>query len=226
MHSLDRDSIDNSIRGPLAFGVTFPSSLRNTDFDNNGSRGFRYNNFIFGTIGALVQHGRFGIGAMVNLYQYDIGAPAGTDGVGNVTLRLAEARLLPSYSFLDDQLYVGGGLRGVSLALQGGGGQTTPSIGTTTGEVTAAASLATGSGLFSMLGVGGEVGALYAPTALPFRAGLTLRSAVTGKANPGGTINADANGNHLLGTTVYSPIGSCSPGRSTPASPFSSDRAR
>ena len=42
-------------------GVTFPSSVSGTDFDNNGRTGFTYGNFVFLTAGGQIQDRRAGV---------------------------------------------------------------------------------------------------------------------------------------------------------------------
>jgi hypothetical protein len=168
-------------------GVTFPSSVSGTDFDNNGRTGFTYGNFVFLTAGGQIQDRRAGVGATVNLQQYQL---SGVDAAGvvpneqvtSVVLRYGRGNLVGGYSFFDDQLYVGGGLRAAVLALVD-------------------SKLGAEKELFSATGFGAEAGAVWAPKELPVRTGLTLRTPAEGKADPASRIGADQNGDRKIGST-------------------------
>lgn len=165
----------------LSLGFTFPSSLGNTDFDNNGSVGFAYKNFVFTQLGGLIQWGPWGIGGLASLQTYTLGQ----DASGQV-LQLSTSRfqLQVARSLLDRELVVGVGLRAVSLAIDAGEGQKT--------------------NLASMFGVNVEAGALWTPVGLPMRAALSLRAPVQGKLTPDGPTTADALGNVLV-ANLYLP---------------------
>ena len=100
----------------LTGGVTFPASVASTDFDNNGHTGFGYHDFVWATGGGFLQHDHWGFGGSVSLQNYSLGTPRqfGLDGTGvnDLTVRIFKFDAVASYGFLDDQLHVGGGVRG------------------------------------------------------------------------------------------------------------------
>ncbi len=171
----------------ISAGLTLPGSLRNLDYDNNGKRGFAYDNFFFVTMAGQVQQGPFGIGATVDVQQYDLGATTGAEGVSSVAFRLVQARLLAAAA-LGDELYVGGGLRAALFTLRDAA---LSGIGLS--------SLTELRGVLTMAGIGPEIGALWAPLALPLRMGLSLRAPVAGRLIPGDTSALDASGDRRLG---------------------------
>lgn len=132
----------------VSLGFTFPSALAATDFDNNGTTGFTYQKFVFFTVGGLVQIGQWGFGANVDARDYDSEQEAAPGKPLSVRLLRAHASL--ARNFFDAQLVVGVGFRFAGLDL-------------TTLEGSATTSL------LSMLGVAGEIGAVLAPHAWPFR---------------------------------------------------------
>ncbi|MDC0707678.1 hypothetical protein POL68_04280 [Stigmatella sp. ncwal1] len=156
----------------LSLGFTFPSALRDTDFDNNGSVGFAYTDFVFTQLGGLIQWGPWGAGGLASLQTYTLGQDA-----SGQTLQLTTTRfqLQVARGLFDHELLVGIGLRAVSLTID-------------SDEVTK-------DSLASMFGVNAEAGVLWAPLALPLRAALSLRAPVQGRLNPNGPTTADDAGN-------------------------------
>lgn len=160
-------------------GITFPASVANTDFDNNGHIGFGYKNFVFATLGGLFQHEHFGIGGNISLQNYSLGAPGrfGLDAadVKDLTVRVFKVDLVASYGFFDDQLHVGGGIRGAILN----------AVDTSVGERL----------LLGTYGLGAQGGMLWRPSHLPIRVGATVRSPVIGSidAAPSVTRNPETN---------------------------------
>jgi hypothetical protein len=96
--------------------ITFPGSVSNTDFDNNGHVGFGYDNFVFATAGGFLQHDDFGVGGNVSLQNYSLGTPRqfdlGAADVKALTVRIFKVDAVASYGFLNGQLHLGGGIRG------------------------------------------------------------------------------------------------------------------
>lgn len=169
--------------------LTFPSSVKNTDFDNNGRVGFGYRNFVFGTLGGFLQHDHFGIGSVISLQNYGLGTPPVIDGASDVrdlTVRIFKIDAVASYGFLGDQLHIGGGLRAAIF-----------NAVDTSGERL----------LFGTYGIGAQGGVLWRPRDLPFRLGATIRSPVLGslEATPNVTTNAET-GDRLIGR-FYLPSG-------------------
>lgn len=170
----------------ISAGLTFPGALKGLDFDNNGTRGFTYDNFFFVTLAGQVQEGRFGIGATLDIQQYDLGG-TGAENVSSVAFRLLQARLLAAYQ-VTDELTVGGGVRGVLFSLRDA----------SLSKINFS-SFTDLTGVLAMAGVGPEVGAVYAPLKLPLRLGLSARAPVTGTLIPGEQTEQDQNGDRRLG---------------------------
>ena len=118
----------------LSGGITLPSSISGTDFDNNGSSGFQASkDFFFATLGGYVQLEHLSFGAMISLQNYGLSqgslfrpfVPGGTESAAPaqatdaVTIRFYKIDPVVSYGFLDGQLHVGGGVRAVYLQLAG-----------------------------------------------------------------------------------------------------------
>ncbi len=156
----------------VSVAFTFPSSLRDSDFDNNGAVGFANDNFVFTQLGGLIQWGPWGLGGAASLQTYALGQDANGQllNLGMTRFQLQLAR-----GFFDGELVVGVGLRAVSL------------------EINTAEDA--NNKLASMLGANVEAGALWTPMDLPLRAALTLRAPVHGGLTPGGPATADDAGN-------------------------------
>ncbi|RKH62936.1 hypothetical protein [Corallococcus llansteffanensis] len=165
----------------VSLGFIFPSSLRNTDFDNNGSVGFTYKNFVFTQLGGLIQWGPWGAGGQASLQSYTLGQDA-----SGQTLQLNTSRfqIQLARTLFDGELAVGVGLRAVSLEIDSGEGAK--------------------SNLASMMGVNAEAGAVWTPLDLPLRAALTFRAPVQGRLNPDSPTTADDAGNVMV-ANLYLP---------------------
>lgn len=137
--------------------VTFPNLLPQTDFDNNGSSGLEYKNFVFGAAGLQLQFGNWGVGGSVTGQTYSLGG----DADSSLQLQLARTNLLLARSLFEGQLVIGAGVRFASLALNTNDGTSNKNIFTTTSA-------------------GYEAGLLVAPLNLPMRFAVTGRS----KMNP------------------------------------------
>ncbi len=164
----------------LTGGATFAVSVRDNDFDNNGRRGFAYNNFVFLTGGAALQYKQCGLGINVDLQRYEIGL-FGAQGQEEraAVMQLAKAHLGTACSFARDQVVVGTAVRAVGLLFD------EPFFGRN---------------LFANVGFGLEVGALYQPRDRSFRLGLTARTPVIGQPLGGAETTAT-----LSGRGVYLP---------------------
>jgi hypothetical protein len=155
----------------LDLGVGFPGSFSNTDFDDHGPNpqgGYdRVNNFIYVNMGAELQLGQFGTSLTADFLSYHVtSATAGKPGLSLITGRY---HLLGAYSFLGDQIAIGGGLRGVSMQL-------TETVSNFNPEETTFAANAD----LTMTGVSPELGFLAKPDNWPVRFGATFRAPVTG----------------------------------------------
>jgi hypothetical protein len=173
-------------------GVTFPGSIARTDFDNNGHVGFGYDNFIFATLGGILQHDAWGFGANVSVQNYSLGAPpelglTGLSGVKNLTVRIFKVDAIGSYGFLDEQLHIGGGVRGAIFNAVDATGLESLLLGT--------------------YGFGGQGGVLWRPRRLPLRLGGTIRSPVIGGLTYAPNVTQDPQtGDRLVGR-FYLPRG-------------------
>jgi len=171
----------------ISAGLTFPGALKGLDFDNNGARGFTYDNFVFVTVAGQVQEGPFGLGATLDVQQYDLGATTGAESVTSVAFRLLQARLLAAYA-VTDELTIGGGVRGVLFSLR--------DAALSRINLSSFTDL---TGVLAMAGIGPEVGAVYAPLKLPLRLGVSARAPVTGRIIPGEQVATDEHGDRRIG---------------------------
>lgn len=170
-------------------GLTFPASVRGTDFDNNGSVGFRYSDFVWGNFAAYVQHDRFALGASLTGQTWSLGSPAvpsivpGTEeSVRSFVVRIFRGDLVASGAFEDEQIHVGGGLRVVSFW----------GVGVTRAGPERS--------LFNTNGVGLQGGVLWTPWKLPLRLGGTVRTPVLGAVDVAGSrVGANAQGDRVFG---------------------------
>ena len=184
-------------------GLTLPSSVRDTDFDNDGRRGFAFREFVFLTGGGLVQHGRLGLGAVVSTQLYELGRPDGEAFVGEgetreevraTRVRLFKVDAVGAYALLGEQLHVGAGVR-AALFYHVGDAVSWPAsqAARPPGDAAAQERL-----LFNTNGIGLQGGVLWAPRALPLRVGAALRSPVLGTVDPGRARVDDA-GDRVVG---------------------------
>lgn len=169
-YSTTRDDWD------ITGGVTFPSSIEGTDFDNNGQKGLTYDSFVWGSLGGYVQHDHLGIGVILSGQFYELGNPGGSTVLPNgsrlksLSLDVVRADIVASYGFLDEQLHVGLGMRN---------------------NVFQATSELTDGNLFVSNGYGLQGGVLWAPKTLPLRLGLAARSPLLSYVDPESQIQED-----------------------------------
>lgn len=175
-------------------GVTLPSSLTGTDFDNNGDDSFTNRAAIFLTGGLGLQFGNFGVGVTIDVNQYKVSAGTGNRG-DLLNVNFNRGLLAAAYSFFGGELIGGLGVGGqsvtISQPIQGSGGAQELQIATV-----AAAAI--------------HAGALWAPAWLPLRIGASVRFS---PANPDATpevqntdaVQQDANGNYILNGAYYLP---------------------
>ena len=97
----------------VAASISIPlAAFENNDFDNSGTRDEDYSNFIYGTLGALLQIGIFGIGANADLSRYTLDF-----GGEQSAITLGRYHLLAGVQLLGGQLLLGGGARAVTLGI-------------------------------------------------------------------------------------------------------------
>jgi hypothetical protein len=158
----------------LAFSVSFPGAFANTDFNNDGRVGFTYNDYIFYTLGAMVQAGPFGVGVLGDFQRFNL-SPNASANDPRSTLTIGRIHALAGWAFFHQQLSVGAGVRGVMLNIDSTRGAGSQSV-------------------LSMLGAAPEVGVLIRPDYVPWRIGATFRSPVTSSANHRGALEYDNEG--------------------------------
>ena len=201
----------------LTAGLTLPTSVRGTDFDNNGSATFGngqgIGDFFFGTLGGYIQYGHVGIGMMVSAQQYTLGLPAtlrlaqpqtpGSPAVPDKATDAIDVRFFKldpviSYGFLDDQLHVGVGARAIILQVAGDLA-TVNADGSRNDDGMA-------TDLFTSYAFGAQGGILWSPYALPLRLGAAVRSPLTAtEPTFGGGFAAQPNGDLKAGDSLYLP---------------------
>ncbi|MBI5533213.1 MAG: hypothetical protein HY898_10880 [Deltaproteobacteria bacterium] len=158
----------------LNFSVSFPGAFRNTDFNNDGRVGFAYNDYVFYTLGGMIQVGRFAIGVLGDFQRYNL-SPNAQPTDPRSTLTLGRIHALAGLSFFNNQLNLGAGARGVWL-----------NIDSTTNS--------SSQNVLRMLGAAPEAGVLIKPDYLPWRIGATFRFPVNTPYQQGGSTTYDAQG--------------------------------
>src|SRR5262249_10069488 len=107
-YSVSYFEIDGS--GSISFPLNF---FGNDDFDNSGSPGYDYSNFIYGTLGGVLQYGPLGGGYTAELQRYSL-----TDKQGQTTsVNIGKYHVLGGVRLLGDQLVLGAGARFVTLGI-------------------------------------------------------------------------------------------------------------
>jgi hypothetical protein len=201
-------------------GITLPTSVRGTDFDNNGTSSFGkgIDDFLFASLGGYIQYGHVGLGLMVSAQQYSIALPATlrlaqpqavgsasvTDkGTNEIDVRFYKLDPVISYGFLDDQLHVGVGARAIILQVAG---SLADVITDPSNNVTGLKDDEKSTELFTNYAFGAQAGILWSPYDLPLRLGGAVRSplaATEGKF--GGGFAAQPNGDIKAGNSLYLP---------------------
>lgn len=156
--------------------LSLPSTLRKSDFDNNGRAGLAYEQLVYGSVGGLVQLGPWGISVAAESTTYTLG---GATGQPRLDAALTRTRLVVARQFLAGALIVGAGVRGVDLDF---------------------ASVSPSEQQQSVLKLSGaslQGGVLLAPLGKPFRLALEGRSAVTSNLVEG-TTQPDAQGDRVI----------------------------
>jgi hypothetical protein len=182
----------------LTGGLTLPSYVRHTDFDNNGKVGFTYDNFVWFMLGGLIQYQKLAFGVVASFQNYELGAPSTAvtlpdsgEAVQAVVIRLLRIEPVVGYAFLEEQLHVGVGLRLAAFY----------AIGRTQGTSFDPDKERL---LLNSNAIGAEAGVLFTPRGLPFRLGAAVRSPATPTDSDPGRIPANPEGDHVVGN-VYLP---------------------
>ncbi len=156
----------------LAFSVSFPATFGSTDFDNDGRSGFTYSDFIFYTLGGMLQIGPLGVGVLGDFQRYNL-TPNASSQTPQTALTLGRIDLVGGWALLDNQLIVGGGARGAWLS-------TTSSPPNQSSQT-----------LLSMVGFAPEAGVLIRPDYQPWRIGATFKAAVDAPARQDSAVITD-----------------------------------
>jgi len=162
----------------LGIGVTFPSSLKNSDFFNSGRRTDlpkgTTGGFVFLNAAGNLQFGKWGLGVTTDLQSYALSRSTDVSkkSADQLVAQISVTHVQLARAFADGQLVVGVGTRTGTLSVQN------QSI-TDTGQ----------RDLFSSVGTGYEAGFLLRPTDEQFRIGAAFRSAVTTTASPSSTVH-------------------------------------
>ena len=149
-------------------GVTFPSSLKNSDFFNSGRRTDlpkgTTGGFVFLNLAGNLQYGKWGLGITADLQTYALNRNTANTGkvADQLQATISVTHLQLARAFLDAQLIVGIGDRVATLAVDN-----KDSLSTTQQN------------LFSTVGNGYEAGFVLKPNYRQFRIGGALRTGVT-----------------------------------------------
>lgn len=157
--------------------ITSPSSITNTDFDNNGDGAFATNAASFVRVGAGLQFGPWGLGIHADVSSFDLEARANEGS--DMAVSLLRGGVVAGRSFFDGQLVfgLGFGVHAVDFEVIGGEEGT----------------------LASVAGADVQLGGMWAPEAIPIRLGVSARLPLTDEESdtPEG-IPADASGNYVV----------------------------
>jgi hypothetical protein len=168
----------------LGFGLTFPATLKNSDFFNSGRRTnlastsqtptnsifdqaratLSLSGFAFLNAEANAQIGRWGFGLTADLQEYSLSRTTSDRLLAQIAVIHAQL----AHAFADHQLMVGIGTRSVTMSVQN--------------QNVSDAQQRT---LFSTTGAGFETGFLWRPNEQHFRIGGAFRTAVTSRAADG-----------------------------------------
>jgi hypothetical protein len=160
--------------------ITLPSAITGTDFDNNGDETFANNAASFVMIGAGIQFGAWGLGFRAEGSNYDVQSRGAATAGLDMSVSLTRINVVAGYSFFDAQLMLGAGL-GLDIV------ELEPPVIATENQPPPA----------SVEGASLQVGAIWAPEALPLRVGAGVRVPIADEeAVPGGAA-PDENGNYL-----------------------------
>lgn len=160
-------------------GLTLPSSITDTDFDNNGDEGYTNRAAFFLTAGGGLQFGDLGVGLTADLHRYRVESRAGENEGQDLYVNVGRVALVGGYALLDGELILGLGVGVFSVDIarpvEGGGEQQIASV------------------------PGGAVlaGVIWAPAWLPLRAGASVRYSDPDQESVPEGVTADPDGNYI-----------------------------
>jgi hypothetical protein len=156
----------------LGFGLTFPATIKNSDFFNSGQRtdlpkATTSGGFVFLNVAGNVQLGKWGFGVTADLQEYALNGASNVVQPANdqVVAQITVTHFQLARAFAEGQIIVGAGDRIATLAVQHRNGFTTTSTS------------------FSTVGNGYELGFLLRPNGEQFRIGGAYRSEVNSRAS-------------------------------------------
>lgn len=175
----------------LSFSLSFPAAFRSTDFDNDGTTGFVYDDFLFATIGGMLQWGPAGIGVLSDIQRYEI-TPKQGDIRATAALFVSRTDITLGWALWDNQLVLGAGPRILQLDIR-------RNDKTLFNET-----------LLDIGGVAPQFGILIRPNYKPWRLGVNYRTMVRGDVGFVGGDSTDESGVRraaglIVPTSIYSP---------------------
>jgi len=160
----------------LGFGVTFPATIKNSDFFNSGRRTDlpkgSTGDFVFLNVAANLQFGKWGLGVTSDLQRYALSRDTGDradKSADQPVAQISVTHIQLSRAFADGQLIVGIGDRIATLAVENNSSLTSSQ-----------------QSLFSTVGNGYEAGFLLRPNDSQFRVGAAFRTGVTTRPSANG----------------------------------------
>ncbi|HKP61463.1 MAG TPA: hypothetical protein VJV78_32260 [Polyangiales bacterium] len=179
----------------LGFGLTFPATLSDTDFFNSGSKTNIANSpdsFVFFTPAVNLQWGEFGVGLNLEVQQYALSKPTEEEEEQtgkSISATIPTMHLQFARGIHHNQLVLGVGMRLVSMWVRDSDNRART--------------------LFSSNGAGLEFGGVYKPENLPFRVGLSFRTAIRTEPSYSDSLLPDADGDLIIenpgGAKTYLP---------------------
>ena len=169
----------------LSLGLTFPSSLRGTDFYNTGHGTTDVDagkdGFVFFTPAVVFQDGGWGYGVSVALQSFKLSGDRTAGSESDLSAQFAEITLVTAYGFDHHQFSLGVGLRstGLTVARELGSGATED--------------------LFKTVGLAPIAGVLWRPNGERFRLGAAFKFALETTVDAGSKVTENSDGDLVLG---------------------------
>jgi hypothetical protein len=175
----------------LGFGLTLPATLKGVDFFNSGQATSVQNApdaFVFFVPSLNLQWGELGVGATLEMSSYALSSqPVESGRAASVGASISTLHLQIAHGFFHNQLVAGAGARIASFSANNRENHAS----------------------FGSNGNGYELGILYKPEALPFRAGIALRTAIRTEAQYNDRMLPNEDGDLVIetdgGATYYLP---------------------
>jgi hypothetical protein len=178
----------------LTLSFTSPNGLRRSDFDNNGSEGFRYADFVFATAGFNLNFGKWGFGVAYDFQTYHLAELRQADGsTATLNAQIDRGRFALARSLFLGEVMWGVGLRLASLQF----------LPDPNADQNVAISR------YGSSGASLETGVVWVPMGRPFRCAITARlptrgTAVSNRGDASAGNVTDAEGNLRVGS-LYVP---------------------